>query len=267
LIPGHRYLFKVPVEWKTHQVWSEVIAARLAEVVGADVPRCFVGQDADGQVGALIEFFYGYPSQVEVPRFVHASDLLGKTITDSKKGRPHSLRRNISICRRLRIPDVIDWWGKTILFDALIGNTDRHPDNWGVLVHRLPTHQLKYSLAPAFDNGTSLGYEVLDKNLRPEWDVKRLRAYINRGTHHCGWNRSEGIGRGHIDLCRIFAETFPETGAIIRDMLGFPGDRLGEVWPECMGASAPRPFTEARLAFVVALLEGRRAALRAAIGA
>jgi hypothetical protein len=28
------------------------------------------------------------------------------------------------------------WWVDALLFDALIGNTDRHQDNWGVTVQR-----------------------------------------------------------------------------------------------------------------------------------
>jgi hypothetical protein len=166
LIPGHRYLFKVPIEWKAQQVWSEVIASRLGEHLGVSVPHCFVGQDAEGNVGALVEFFYGYPGQVTVPRFVHASDLLRKTIDNPKLGKPHYLRINVIACQDvLRIPDAVSWWARTLAFDAFIGNTDRHPDNWGILTFRLPNREVRYELAPAFDNGTSLGYELRDSAL------------------------------------------------------------------------------------------------------
>lgn len=26
------------------------------------------------------------------------------------------------------------WWAETIAFDAIIGNTDRHSENWGFLI-------------------------------------------------------------------------------------------------------------------------------------
>lgn len=40
------------------------------------------------------------------------------------------------------------------MFDALTGNTDRHPENWAVY------WASSRSLAPSYDHGTSLGFNV-----------------------------------------------------------------------------------------------------------
>jgi hypothetical protein len=50
-----------------------------------------------------------------------------------------------------------------LAFDTLIGNTDRHPDNWGLLVGLGAAPQ--YAMAPAFDNGTSLAYKIPEDRL------------------------------------------------------------------------------------------------------
>jgi hypothetical protein len=102
-------------------------------VLGVDVPPAFVGRDKDGSAGAIIEFFFDYPNEEAPERFFHASDLLQRSLIDKKRGRPHSLRSNLNICRALQILSAREWWLKTLVSDALIGNTDRHPDNWGFL--------------------------------------------------------------------------------------------------------------------------------------
>jgi hypothetical protein len=60
LIPGHPYLFKTAEGWRGQQIWSEIIAYQIAALVGLNVPPCFLAMNEHtGQVGALIEFFYG----------------------------------------------------------------------------------------------------------------------------------------------------------------------------------------------------------------
>jgi hypothetical protein len=57
-----------------------------------------------------------------------------------------------------------------LVFDALIGNTDRHHENWAVLE---PSH----ALAPSYDHGASLGFNVrLDRRLDVEAVAERGHA-------------------------------------------------------------------------------------------
>jgi hypothetical protein len=55
------------------------------------------------------------------------------------------------------------FWAKALTFDALIGNTDRHQDNWGIIITRqteAPNKIKKMRISPVFDNGTSMGHEI-----------------------------------------------------------------------------------------------------------
>jgi hypothetical protein len=150
LIAGHRYLFKTPKERKAGQLWSELIAFHLSKPTGVHVPRCFAAMDErTGEAGALVEFFLGYPDDVPGLRLIHGSDVTQAIITDKKKGRPHSIRYNVSACRTYGITNSEIWWGSVLAFDALIGNTDRHPDNWGLLVRLEVDANPKHALAPA----------------------------------------------------------------------------------------------------------------------
>ena len=78
--------------------------------------------------------------------------------------------------------------GFTIL-DALVANRDRHEQNWAVLRPRLIDQPER--LAPSFDHGGSLGYNVRDEErLRCLEEPARLEKWARRGTAH----RFEHVG-------------------------------------------------------------------------
>lgn len=267
LIPGHAYLFKTAMGWQEKQVWSEVIAYRLGVLFGLDVPPCFVAVDENtGETGALVEFFYGYPDDAEPARLVHASDLMTRILADKKKGRPHGVRTNLLLCRALRINDPIAWWGRTLTFDALIGNTDRHPDNWGFLIRRAKGIAPSARLAPIFDNGTSLGYEQPASKLAAMLEPRRLTTYVHRGTHHCGWDTTEDGPAAHGALCKRYIEAYTDAGPAMVSLIRFDATQVTGILEECTHFDVSTPFTVERAKFVSRLLEARRDMLRAAFG-
>jgi hypothetical protein len=172
LIPGHKYLFKVAKGWQIHQLWSEIMAYELTRSLDLVVPPCFATLDSQtNEMGVLVEFFYDYPGDPTPPRLVHGSDLLQGAYTkqneyDRKTGRPHWFGFNVGICRAMRIPGAAVWWAKAFAFDTLIGNTDRHPENWGLLYTLIDREQHLVEMAPLFDNGTSLSYGIRDEKFK-----------------------------------------------------------------------------------------------------
>ena len=190
LIPGHSYLFKVAHDWRAQQLWSEVIAYRIAASVGLEVPPCFVAVDSQvGEVGALVEFFTAIQTKrsrrglFTPPIFCSASEL-------GRVHRPHFIRLNLSLCRALGLASSVEWWARVMTFDALIGNSDRHPENWGFLNRINRTRgegDTSWAIAPAFDNGTSLGYEIREERTLEFCNSLRLEPYVDNGHYHCGW--------------------------------------------------------------------------------
>jgi hypothetical protein len=57
------------------------------------------------------------------------------------------------------IDDPVDVFGGYLLLDAWIGNTDRHHENWGIVVNLAKGQQF---LAPTFDHASSLGAHLHD---------------------------------------------------------------------------------------------------------
>lgn len=80
-----------------------------------------------------------------------------------------------------------------LAFDALIGNTDRHHENWGVVVTGGSDARAHFSLAPTFDHASSLG-----RNETTDGRARRLTTSDQRDTveAYAGRARSAFFGPG-----------------------------------------------------------------------
>ncbi len=268
LIPGHRYLFKTPDGWQAYQVWSELLAYHISRLTGVSVPRCCLGVDGEGRLGVVVEYFYGYPRMPNEERFVHGSDLLQRALRDKKRGRPHGVRSNVRLTDRYGVTQASIAWGRMLVFDALIGNSDRHPDNWD-LVYRYEIDRLPdISLAPAFDNAISLGHEFPEARVEQRWSESQLRGYIRRGRHHCGWSAADDTRGEHVALCVRFADAFPEALEPMRRVVRFHPSSVDNILAAAVAMRVPTlPFSEARSQFVRNLILMRQQQLADALGA
>jgi len=85
-----------------------------------------------------------------------------------------------------------------VLFDAWVGNSDRHQENWGVL-HR----PVKARLAPIFDTAACLGSEQLDNyDLLADREHVRVQKYIAR----CGSGFGDGTTKGLLRQEHVIQE-------------------------------------------------------------
>lgn len=137
LVANKRYLFKRSKKSYPDQFWMEIVAYRLGCLLGLQVPPAFAAINSDtGYSGALIEWFYVDGEEVSIP----AGDILQRMEPDydREKGSTHNLAQLQPLLRLLVREKLLTeakwrkWWVNALLFDALIGNTDRHQDNWGV---------------------------------------------------------------------------------------------------------------------------------------
>jgi len=54
-----------------------------------------------------------------------------------------------------------------LMFDILVSNTDRHHENWGVVIDYSERYSPTYTLAPSFDHASSLGRNESDEARAP----------------------------------------------------------------------------------------------------
>jgi hypothetical protein len=166
----------------------------------------------------------------------------------------------------LGLANAVNWWARVLSFDALIGNSDRHPENWGFLKRTREARDASWALAPAFDNGTSLGYEIREERLSELSNPIKLAAYIDAGHHHCGWDLSSDHRTLHADLCRRFADAFPSVRDDMRQVIAIQRDQIAKILDACSEFDVSVSFTRDRAYFVSELIEARRQRLLPIVG-
>jgi len=101
-----------------------------------------------------------------------------------------------------------------LVFDALVGNTDRHHQNWGVLLERRedPGHRASFLLqmAPTFDHASSLGRELTDETRLRHLQEGTIDRYIHKGRGGIFENSHAKHGMSPMALARMLAQRYPE---------------------------------------------------------
>lgn len=102
-----------------------------------------------------------------------------------------------------------------LVLDALIGNTDRHHENWGFLVRRTASG-LEGRLAPTFDHASSLGRELRDAKREGRLREGSVGRYSERARGAVYWTDAGRHGPSPLEIVRRAAHAYP---ALFRDAI------------------------------------------------
>ncbi len=170
----------------------------------------------------------------------------------------------------------LEAWARMLCFDALIGNTDRHQENWEIVSYFVPEHLCETGvieapvsrLSPAFDNGTALGYEVIPENINKT--LAKLDSYIAKGTHHMKWHMNDEKQQGHFELLANLIGYDPSAKDIMAELLNCDlsalYDRIMELTRYDIRNEHYR-LTPERAEFMIALLQARHQKAKETINA
>lgn len=95
-----------------------------------------------------------------------------------------------------------------LVLDAVVGNTDRHSENWGIL-QRQDASRIIESLAPSYDHGSSLGHELMEER-RKRWLEQGVDVYVERGPGQIYWHQTDRRGPSPLELIRLAVSQYPE---------------------------------------------------------
>lgn len=95
-----------------------------------------------------------------------------------------------------------------MVLDALISNTDRHHENWGLRL-RVEAQSRVLSVAPSFDHASSLGRELLDERRAELLSAQRIAWYVGKGKGGIFRDPDQRHGENPLRLVQVAARAYP----------------------------------------------------------
>ena len=228
------WLFKRPQRTGSGEHWAEKIAAEVAGLLGISHARVELAE-FQGDRGSISENI--------VPRFwdlIHGNEVLESTsfFQDSEYSNFHlsdHTLENIWLAldetfgsdsdkleARLRFAEYL-------VLDAVVGNTDRHSENWAILRRQEVFREVE-SLAPSYDHGSSLGHELMDARRERYLAEEKVGDYSEKGHGQLYWHREERRGPSPLKLVRLAFSQYPELFASAFDkIVRLRESSLGEI--------------------------------------
>ena len=178
---GH-WLFKQPRQQEENiEHLAEKIAHEIAALI--QLPCARVELAEFGGVRGSISLDVRSAGDV----LVHGNEIIaGRVLVYDLHKRRHTsdhtferIRQAIlAVCGGQCKEDLVQFAGY-LVFDALIGNTDRHHENWALLKREVvPT---EHRLAPSFDHASSLGRELRDERRILFMKENKIQNYLRKG--------------------------------------------------------------------------------------
>jgi hypothetical protein len=215
---GRRWLFKEAREG-TGEDWAEKIVAEVARVDGIPAATVELAESRGRRGCASLSF--ADPDNAET--LIHGNEILAGFVLgyDPRKTfhqSDHTLD-NIAAAIRRMFPEkaqqdgVLAALAGYFVLDALVGNTDRHHENWGIVARSVQaerTLQITMQVAPTFDHASSLGRELLDEARTNMLAQGRVSNYARRGHGAIFQNTADRRGLNPLALVELGLRAFPD---------------------------------------------------------
>ena len=254
---GVLFLYKEPKkrDFVLPEIWTEFIAYKIGKFLGLDVPEVVPAKNEDNY-GVLIESFTKNDYEL-----IDAKELL----KDVKNSQAH----NIYFIRGLLVSPSVkqgEWtkFIKMMIFDCLIGNSDRHDENWGVCFN----FDLDlFKLAPIYDNASCLTQQLdeikISKMLQ---DKNQIEKYvINSRPPNLYLNPNDSKKHTHYEFMEHLIKTEPDMKDLIAELLQKDyGDYVDDIMANIQQLDVPEEYklSDNRRKVILEILKLRRQKLK-----
>lgn len=218
---GQLYFFKTSLKKKekdyTYEFWSEVIASEVGQMLGFNTLRYDVAAYKQ-RLGCLSKLMIN-PSKEQLIEGYKWINLYQNTYDAEDRNAYTFQVIDAALNGLFKGKGFSESLISALVFDSIIGNEDRHQENWGIIVSteiteesrgfiftkKTPVPKIAYKFAPIYDSGSSLGRELREEKVNQMLtDKVQLEAYINRGQSEIHWEGEIGKQK-HFDLLNKIA--------------------------------------------------------------
>lgn len=149
---------------------SEKMSYEIAKVLGYDCAKIELARDEEGNLGILNYLF------INISNEEHMDAASYLNVNEKNRAQVYTIS-NIKKTLDNIDSNLFNGFIRTMIFDALIGEQDRHEENWGII-----KKDNKYRFSPLYDNGDNLLKEFKNPNnlLKYSGGIKDFDSYINR---------------------------------------------------------------------------------------
>ena len=218
-IDGKSWLFK-EARFNTGEDWSEKIAAEIAKLIS--IPAATIElAECGGQRGTVSLSFINREKGEDL---IHGNEIMAGQVLgynpNKRFGQSDHTLENIrkAICKLHLDSDRSDEFLKQLasymVLDGLIGNVDRHHENWGLVEYAGAKDQdrrFNVYVAPTFDHASCLGRELLDEKIRRILTSPNgVWNYISNGRGAIYLSASSPHGENPLKLVEFGSRRFPK---------------------------------------------------------
>lgn len=196
----------------TGEHWAEKLATEVGKLIDVECARVDIGT-YKGRIGSMSYNLLDYSSKDKHTNLLEGIVFIENQYPYYDKDKLEDVYSNNKYSIQMIQNSLngildIDKFYKIIIFDILIGNSDRHHSNWAILakgtVYKTPEDMLdiffNYDICPLYDNGSSLcAYE--DNNDLDIFfkDKMKFEALVNtKSKSAIGWENERPIR--HFEL-------------------------------------------------------------------
>jgi hypothetical protein len=216
-----KYIAKVGHKWYPLESITEYLLNRVGEVVGLNMAKSTLYM-VDEQLRFCSQYFlmpneslihgaqiYSACLQESDDSFVEEIEAAGL----SKELFTFQLTKEAFDCTfGAEASEIFESFVEMLIFDALVGNNDRHFYNWGVITDVYGSSKPRFS--PIYDTARGLFWNFSETNLAkyisPDGNVDkaRLNKYIRNSQPKTGWEDQKNLN--HFDLISKIGQEYPQ---------------------------------------------------------
>ena len=199
---GALWLRKKPLSWRATELAIEAFTLELARRCGYGVAfgRCCTWKTEDGVIrGFVSRKFHDTTEEQSIGGLLLAPKLdlpadLAPDVVEARRRAWSTIELTREVLReqevRYRV-DLVAPFLRMLVFDAWIGNGDRHSANWAILV-RGSLHGSGCRLAPMYDTAGCLLADLTDETVERRFGAGMEDAAVQRYVEKC----RSGLGTG-----------------------------------------------------------------------